>query len=131
MRALVRNGKKRTFITNHYIRSFWNGGKNTNRTIRKGDNKTMRKSIKTIGTIGAMTILLCGAYYLGTTQAKTITVEKEVEKRVDVVPDGYVDTATDDFYNNYVDIRQITDFEATENGLQLYLSDGNGYYWER
>lgn len=91
----------------------------------------MRKSIKTIGTIGIMTILLCCAYYLGTTQAKTITVEKEVEKRVEVVPDGYIDSTSDEFYNNYVDMRQVTDFEATENGLQLYLSDGNGYYWER
>ena len=79
----------------------------------------MRKSIKTIGVIGTMTILLCGAYYLGTTQAKTITVEKEVEKRVEVIPDGYVD------------MRQVMDFDATENGLQLYLSDGSGYYWER
>lgn len=50
----------------------------------------MRKSIKTIGTIGAMIILLCGAYLLGTTQAKTITVEKEVEKRAEVVPNGYI-----------------------------------------
>lgn len=91
----------------------------------------MRKSIKTIGVIGTMTILLCGAYYLGTTQAKTITVEKEVEKCIEVVPDGYVDTASDDFNNNYVDMRQVMDFDATENGLQLYLSDGSGYYWER
>ena len=81
--------------------------------------KDMRKSIKTIGVIGTMTILLYGAYYLGTTQAKTITVEKEVEKRVEVIPDGYVD------------MRQVMDFDATENGLQLYLSDGSGYYWER
>ena len=91
----------------------------------------MRKSIKTIGVIGTMTILLCGAYYLGTTQAKTITVEKEVEKCIDVIPDGYVDTASDDFNNNYVDMRQVMDFDTTENGLQLYLSDGSGYYWER
>lgn len=91
----------------------------------------MKKSIKTIGIIGTMTILLCGAYYLGTTQAKTATVEKEVEKRVEVVPDGYIDTTSDEFYNNYVDMRQVTDFNTTENGLQLHLEDGNGYYWER
>lgn len=91
----------------------------------------MKKSIKTIGIIGTMTILLCGAYYLGTTQAKTITAEKEVEKRVEVVPNGYIDTTSDEFYNNYVDMRQVTDYTATANGLQLYLEDGNGYYWER
>ena len=91
----------------------------------------MRKSIKTIGVIGTMTILLCGVYLLGTTQAKIITVEKEVEKRVEVVPDGYIDSTSDEFKNNYVDMRQVTDFDATENGLQLYLSDGSGYYFER
>lgn len=114
----------------------------------------MRKSIKIMGTIGTMTILLCGAYLLGTTQVKTITVVKEVEKRVEIVPDGYMslnvciplediacyfisdimeglEDETEDFRNNFVDMRQVTDFEATENGLQLYLSDGSGYYWER
>ena len=91
----------------------------------------MRKSITTIGAIGTNTILLCGAYYLGTTQAKTITVEKEVEKCIDVIPDGYVDTASDDFNNNYVDMRQVTHSDATEIGLQLYLSDGSGSYRER
>lgn len=91
----------------------------------------MKKSIKAIGTIGAMTILLCGAYLLGTTQAETITVEKEVIKTVEVVPSGYIDTTTEEFYNNYVDMRQVTDYTATDEGFQLYLSEGNGYYWER
>lgn len=139
----------------------------------------MKRTIKTIGIIGAMTILLCGAYLLGTTQAETVTVEKEVEKRVEVVPDGYIpldeciplediacyfingygypcfelkdvknqldnpnnrsyaeimeglEDETEDFRNNFVDMRQVTDYTTTENGLQLYLSDGSGYYWER
>lgn len=143
--------------------------------------------MKTIGIIGAMTILLYGAYLLGTTQAKTITVEKEVEKRAEVVPDGYIalekcipledvacyfidgydypcfefydypcfelkdvgnqldnpnnrsyadimdslDDVTEEFYNNYIDMRKVTDFTANDNSLQLYLEDGSGYYWER
>ena len=33
--------------------------------------------------------------------------------------------------NNYIDMRQVTDFESTETGLYLYLEDGSGYYWER
>lgn len=91
----------------------------------------MKKSIKTIGTIGALTILLCGAYLLGTTQAETVTVEKKVVKTVEVVPDGYIDTTTEEFRNNFVDMRQVTDYTATDEGLQLYLLDGSGYYWER
>lgn len=91
----------------------------------------MKRIMKTIRIIGAMIILLCGAYLLGTTQAKTITVEKEIEKVVEIVPDGYIDMRSNEFYDNFVDMRQVTDFKATGNGLELYLIDGNGYYWER
>lgn len=61
------------------------------------------------------------------TETKTVTVEKVVE----VVPDNYVDTTSYDFYNNYLDMRQVVDFEATETGLLLHTKDGSGYYWER
>ena len=54
----------------------------------------MKRTLKTIGTIGAMTILLLCAYLLGTTQAETITEVKEVEKIVEVVPNGYIDTTS-------------------------------------
>lgn len=91
----------------------------------------MKKTITTIVTITTMIILLCGAYYLGTTQAETITEVKEVEKVVEVVPTGYIDTTTEEFYNNYIDMRTVTDFDTTETGLQLYTSDSNGYYLER
>ena len=85
----------------------------------------MEKSIKTIGTIGAMTILLCGAYLLGTTQAKTVT------KIIEDVSDSYIDTTSEDFYNNYVDMRQVNNYTTNGDSLQLYLSDGSIYYWER
>lgn len=32
---------------------------------------------------------------------------------------------------DYVDMHQVTDFEATETGLMIYTADGTGYYWER
>lgn len=38
---------------------------------------------------------------------------------------------TEDFKNNFVDMRQVTDFITDNNGLYLYLEDGTGYYWER
>ena len=88
--------------------------------------KMIRKGILIAG-------LLTSAYLLGTSQAKTETITeiKEVEKVVEVVPNGYIDTTTEEFCNNYVDMEQVTDFKATENGLQLYLNDGTGYFWER
>lgn len=88
--------------------------------------KMIRKGILIAG-------LLTSAYLLGTCQAKTETITeiKEVEKVVEIVPEGYIDTTTEEFCNNYVDMEQVTDFKAAENGLQLYLNDGTGYFWER
>lgn len=37
---------------------------------------------------------------------------------------------TEDFRNNFVDMRSVVDFDATGNGLQLYFEDGTGYYIE-
>ncbi|WP_313580697.1 hypothetical protein [Lacrimispora sp.] len=87
----------------------------------------MKRTVKTIGAIAIMGIMLTGAYLLGTTQADIITVEKVIE----VVPDGYIDSTTEDFYNNYVDMRNVIDYTAGMDGLQLYCSDGSGYYLER
>ena len=81
----------------------------------------MKKTIKTTIIIVTMGIMLVCAYLLGTTQTKT----------VETVPDNYVDTSSYDFYDNYVDMRQVTDFVSNDEGLQLYLLDGSGYYWER
>lgn len=81
----------------------------------------MKKTIKTTVIIVTMGIMLVCAYLLGTTQTKT----------VETVPDNYIDTSSYDFYNNYVDMRQVMDFVSNDEGLQLYLSDGSGYYWER
>lgn len=47
------------------------------------------------------------------------------------MPDRYIDTTSEEFYNNYIDMRTVIDFKSTESGLQLYTADGNGYYWER
>ena len=97
----------------------------------------MKKSIKTIGTIVAMGIIAVCAYWLGTTQAETVTEVqtimeiKEIEKVVEVIPDGYIDTTTEDFYNNFVDMRHVIDFMSTNDGLMIYLDGGSGYYWEK
>lgn len=89
----------------------------------------MKKSIKTTGVIATIGIIAIGAYLLGTTQAETITETKTVTEIKEVVPDGYIDTDSDEFKENYVDMRKVVYWEAND-GLQLYYADGSGYYWE-
>lgn len=38
---------------------------------------------------------------------------------------------TEDFKENFIDMRTVIDYSVSENGLQLYFNDGTGYYWER
>ena len=78
----------------------------------------MKRTVKTFGVIAIMGIMLTGAYFIGATKAS-------------VVPDGYIDSTSEDFKNNYLDMRNVTYFETNGNGLQLYYNDGNGYFWER
>lgn len=94
--------------------------------MKKNNITTTIRRIVTIGVIGAITV---GSYLLGTMQAETITETKEVEKIVEVVPDGYIDMKSDEFKKNYVDMRKVVYFEV-EDGLKLYYEDGNEYYWE-
>lgn len=86
----------------------------------------MKKSIKAIGIIATITIMLVSAYMLGTTQAETITEIQTVTETREVVPDGYIPLNDD-----IVDMNTIVDFTATEYGLQLYFEDGTGYFLER
>lgn len=86
----------------------------------------MKKSIKTIGTIATMGVMLVCAYLSGTTQAETVTEIPTVTKTKEVVPDEYI-PLNDDIVN----MDSVIDFSATEYGLQLYFEDGTGYFWER
>lgn len=97
----------------------------------------MKKSIRAIATITTIGIMMALSYWLGTTQAETITEIKtvtetmETEKIVEVVPDGYIDSESADFQENYIDMRTVIDFNVNEDGLQLYFMDGTGYWLER
>lgn len=97
----------------------------------------MKKSIRAIATITIIGIMMILSYWLGTTQAETITEIKtvtetmETEKIVEVVPDGYIDSESADFQENYIDMRTVIDFDVNEDGLQLYFMDGTGYWLER
>lgn len=90
----------------------------------------MKKSIKTTVIITTMGIMLVLAYWLGTTQAETITEVQTVTEVKEIVPDGYIDINSAEFQDNFVDMRTVVDFSTTEYGLQLYFEDGTGYYWE-
>ena len=96
----------------------------------------MRKLFTTIGTIATMGIIMILSYLLGATQAETITEVqtvteiREIEKLVEVVPDGFIDTRSEEFQDNYIDMRSVVDFDASEYGLQLYCEDGTGYWLE-
>ena len=96
-----------------------------NYKIRRGSN-TMMKSIRIIGIVATMGIMLVCAYLLGTTQAETMTQVQTVTETREVIPDGYIP-----LNDNIVDMNTIVDFSATEYGLQLYFEDGSGYFWER
>lgn len=38
---------------------------------------------------------------------------------------------TEDFRENFIDMRTVVSFDVNEDGLQLYFEDGTGYYLER
>ena len=86
----------------------------------------MKKSVRTIGTIATMGIMLVSAYLLGTTQTETITEVQTITEIKEVIPDGYIP-----FDDSIVNMDTVVDFSATEYGLQLYFADGTGYYLER
>lgn len=90
----------------------------------------MKKTFKAIGIIATMGIMLVLAYLLGTTQAETITEVQTVTEVREIVPNDYIDINSAEFQDNFVDMRTVIDFSATEYGLQLYFEDGTGYYWE-
>lgn len=86
----------------------------------------MKKNI--IKVLLVVTACVC-CFFVGTTQSKTEV--KTVTRQVKTIPDGYINTDTDDFYNNYIDMRDVTDFSVNGDSLQLYTVNGDGYYWER
>ena len=45
--------------------------------------------------------------------------------------ENYINTESEEFVNNYVDMREVVDIQSTENSVTIILEDGNCYYWER
>ena len=76
----------------------------------------MKKKIITAAVLLSVTT---GAYFLGTLH----TGNKEIQ-------DTCIDTVSEDFYNNYVDMKQVTGFDTNSGNLYLYFENGEGYYLE-
>lgn len=89
----------------------------------------MKKSIKAIGIIANMGIMIVCAYLLGTMQTESHTIQ-EVQQTASVY-DRYVVLDAAVFQENYIDMREVIGFEASGDGLQLYLKVGSGYWIER
>ena len=66
----------------------------------------MKRIIKTIGTILTIATTTISVFLFNGIQAKAAEPE------------------------SIVNMNAVTDFEATENGLQLYFHDDSGCYWE-
>lgn len=86
----------------------------------------MKKTMRTIGIIAGIGIMLIGAYLFGTIQSKTITEVQTVTETREVISDRYI--PLDDCI---VDMDTVIDYVITEDGLQLYFNDGTGYWFER
>lgn len=95
----------------------------------------MKKTIKTIGTVSAIGIMLVSAYLLGTTQTETVTAIQAMTGTGirEVMPDAHIMDAAvfQDNQDDYVDMRKVVGYEESKDGLQLYFEDGSGYWLER
>ena len=76
----------------------------------------MERMNKLLGMDAIMGVMLFAGFTLG---------------RYSASASAYVDTGSEEFQNNFVDMRKVTDYSATDTGLYIYLEDGTGYYWER
>lgn len=74
---------------------------------------------KRIVTTAVLLLVITGVYFLGTLH----TGNREV-------PDICIDVSSEEFYNNYVNMKQVTGFNANNGNLYLYLENGEGYYLE-
>lgn len=85
----------------------------------------MRKAIGKIVIVGTM---LAMSFCSGMRHAEEM--ETKAEKIIEVIPDGYINTGSEEFCDRYVDMSQVVVWSSTEEGLQLYFGDGSGYYLE-
>ena len=76
----------------------------------------MERMIKLLGMVAIIGVMLFAGFTLG---------------RYSASASAYVDTGSEEFQNNFIDMRKVTDYSATNTGLYIYLDDGSEYYWKR
>lgn len=80
-----------------------------------------------------ITLLAVGAtaYFTGASgTGNTVEAAGRTESQIESIPDGYIDMDSDEFIENYIDLRTVTGYSGTETGLMLYTENGCGYYLE-
>ncbi|MGN8630723.1 hypothetical protein ACTNEW_03835 [Blautia sp. HCP3S3_G3] len=80
-----------------------------------------------------ITLLAVGttAYFVGATgTGNTVEAASRTESQIETISDRYIDMDSDEFIENYIDLRTVTGYSGTETGLMLYTDDGCGYYLE-
>lgn len=95
--------------------------------MRSENTKNIKRAlyIITLLAIGA------GVYFTGAIGAgSTIEVAGRTESQVESIPEGFIDMNSDEFKENYIDLRTVTGYSGTETGLMLYTDNGCGYYLE-
>lgn len=78
--------------------------------MKRAIKTTITVTVKTIATI--VFIMIC-AYLFGSIKVNAAELTPEL------------------ISESIIDMTQITDFVVNDGSLQLYLSDGSGYFWER
>lgn len=95
----------------------------------------MKKTIKAIGTVSAMGIMLLSSYWLGTAQAKPVTeiqTVKEVQTITkEVIPEDYIPLSEciplQDIACYFIDGYDYPCFELSDVGNQLDNSENRSY----
>lgn len=71
--------------------------------------------------------LIMGAFFVGKNTAEPV-VETET-KVISVIPKNYINTESEDFIENYIDMREIDRIKVVGNTHIIYLANGNYYMW--
>ena len=83
-------------------------------------------TLLTVGTVAYCIGIIDGTEATATEEIDSVVIEKET----DIVTDGFIDINSEEFKENYIDSRTVTGYSGTDTGVQLYTSDGNGFYIE-
>lgn len=95
-------------------------------------NRMKKRVLKnTIGKIVIMGTMIAVSYGAGIHHSNVLENKEDDSRIIEAIPNGYINAESKEFQKYYVDMREVIDFMASDDGLQLYYEDGSGYWWER